>query len=40
MYGREDQIVLVELRTAGFGAAGSGRVQCQLGQKALAGGVT
>src|SRR5271169_7079666 len=39
MNGRQDQIVLVELRAAGFGAAGIGRVQCQLSQKALAGGV-
>src|SRR6266481_3685600 len=30
--------VLVEMRAAGFGAAGIGRVQCQLGQKTLAGG--
>src|SRR6516162_5142412 len=40
MNGRQDQIVLVELRAAGIGAAGIGRVQCQLGQKALAGDVT
>jgi hypothetical protein len=40
MNGRQDQIVLVELRAAGFGAAGIGWVQCQLGQKALAGDVT
>src|SRR5438128_6309539 len=37
MNGRQDQIVLVELRAAGFGAAGIGWVQCQLGQKTLAG---
>jgi hypothetical protein len=37
--GREDQIVLVELRAAGFGAARIRRVQSQLGQKALTGGV-
>ena len=36
MNGRQDQIVFVELRAAGFGAAGIGRVQCQLGQKTLA----
>ena len=30
---------LVELRAAGLGAAGVGRVQCQLGQKTLAGGI-
>jgi hypothetical protein len=34
MNGRQDQIVFVE------GAAGIGRVQCQLGQKTLAGDVT
>jgi hypothetical protein len=28
--GRQDQIVFVELRAAGLGAAGIGRVQCQL----------
>src|SRR5271165_1931301 len=39
MNGRQDQIVLVELRAAGFGAAGIGRVQRQLGQKTLAGDV-
>src|ERR1700730_7064399 len=39
MNGRQDQIVLVELRAAGFGAAGIGRVQCQPGQKTLSGGV-
>ena len=39
MNGRQDQIVLVELGAAGFGAAGIGRVQCQLGQKTLTGGV-
>jgi len=37
MNGGQDQIVLVELRAAGFGAAGIGRIQCQLGQKTLAG---
>jgi hypothetical protein len=40
MNGRQDQIVFVELRAAGFGAPGIGRVQCQLGQKTLAGEVT
>jgi hypothetical protein len=37
MNGRQDQIVFVELRAAGFGASGIGRVQCQ---KTLAGDVT
>ena len=37
MNGRKDQIVLIELRAAGLGAASVGRVQCQLGQKTLAG---
>ena len=39
MNGRQDQIVLVELRAAGSGAAGIGRVQYHLGQKTLTGGV-
>ena len=37
MNGGQDQIVLVELRAGDFGAAGIGWVQCQLGQKTLAG---
>jgi len=40
MNGRQDQIGFVELRAAGFGASGIGRVQCQLGQKTLADDVT
>ena len=40
MNGRQDQIGFVELRAAGFGASGIGRVQCQLGKKTLASDVT
>src|SRR4029077_1020322 len=39
MNGRQDQIVLVELRAGGFGAAGIGWVQCQRGQTTLRSGV-
>jgi hypothetical protein len=37
---RQDQIILVEFRTAGFGAGRIGRVERQFGEKALAARVT
>src|SRR5215831_6764910 len=37
---RQDQIILVELKTAGVGAARIGRVECHLGEEAFAARVT